>query len=403
MKLKITIICGLLSIYAFGQEPLLKRGDHFPDMLIKSITHAPVKSLDLNNIKDGKYYILNFWGTWCSPCLPEMDSLAKLQKTYKDKIQIIGISDDNEERKQNYLKKKPSALWLATDTSYLLANMFGFRTVGQAAIISPDKKIVALVMTDSINRKLIDRLLNHAPIESSADTKSAVNRNDDDFGTDSTLTHSFTIRSYMQGKQSMEKGYLKSIYEGRRFTAYNVGIATLYRNVYQIIARNQEFYEDSITEKDVDDFDDKSTLYCVDLLVAPNQKDSLYSILQKDLNDNFSIKVRQEKRLLDVFVLKKINDTSFNQPASTDKDSVMYSFSGRGFDATKVTVEKFATDYLSNEFYYPVVDETGIEGFYNIKTNVELRNKEGIINSLKAIGLTVEKTKREMPVIVYHK
>lgn len=404
MKLSITIIVTILAVSIFAQEPLLKQGNLFPDMIIKNITNASVKSIDLNATKDGKFYILNFWGTWCSPCIPEMDSLAKLQKIYKDKIQVIGISDDNEVRKQNYLKKKPSTLWLATDTSWFLSSLFRFSSVGQSIIVSPERKIVALVMADSINQKMIEKLLKNETIKSSADIKQdAVNSKDDDFGVDTTIANSLSIRSYMKGKQTMGKGYLQSIYAGRRITWYNITLKTLYREAYHIVSMKQELFDSSATEKDIDNYSDKSTLICFDLLVAPNQKDSIYKIFQKVLNANFPVKVRQEKRMLDVYVLKKINDTSFNQAASTEKDTAMFSFSGRGFDATKITVEQFATDYLSNELYYPIVDETGIKGLYNIKTNVELRTKEGIINSLKAIGLTVEKTKREMPVIVYYK
>ncbi|MFT4203188.1 MAG: redoxin domain-containing protein [Chitinophagaceae bacterium] len=404
MKLSITSLCVLLATGLFAQEPLLTQGDNFPDVVIKNISNSPVPSIDLNQARDGKYYILNFWGTWCSPCLAEMDSLAKLQKQYKDNIQVIGISDDSEERKQNYLKKKPSTLWLATDTNYLLHQMAQFSSVGQSIIVSPERKIVALVMSDSINQKMIDKLLKKETIPSSAEIKKAANTSKDIFGLDSTLAFSFSVRSYMAGRLSGEQHYLKGAFGGRRFSFFNASIPRMYRTAYNIVSLTQEIYDSSVVEKELSDYQNKKTLYNVDLLVEASQKDSLMSILQQQLNTYFPIKARQEKRLLDVYVLKKIDGYSFNQPASTGKDSLtLISFSGRGFDGTKVTVEQFAQQYLTNELSYPVVDETGIKGFYNISTNVELRNKEGILNSLKAIGLTVEKAKREMPVIVYYK
>ena len=91
-----------------AQEPVLKVGSPFPEIAITQISNAPFKEFYLNKVKDEKYYILNFWGTWCSPCLPEMDTLAKLQKKNAGKIQVIAISDDNELRKAKYLKNKPS-------------------------------------------------------------------------------------------------------------------------------------------------------------------------------------------------------------------------------------------------------------------------------------------------------
>jgi thiol-disulfide isomerase/thioredoxin len=44
----------------------------------------------------GKVVIVNFWATWCPPCRAEIPDLVKLQNKYKDTLQIIGISDDDD-------------------------------------------------------------------------------------------------------------------------------------------------------------------------------------------------------------------------------------------------------------------------------------------------------------------
>src|SRR5437016_12117033 len=41
----------------------------------------------------GKVVLINFWATWCAPCLAEMPELEKLQKEYQKRgLQIIGVS-----------------------------------------------------------------------------------------------------------------------------------------------------------------------------------------------------------------------------------------------------------------------------------------------------------------------
>ena len=42
----------------------------------------------------GKVTIVNFWATWCPPCRAEIPDLIALQEKYKDRVQIIGISQD---------------------------------------------------------------------------------------------------------------------------------------------------------------------------------------------------------------------------------------------------------------------------------------------------------------------
>ena len=46
----------------------------------------------------GKVVLLNFWATWCPPCIAEMPSLIELQKKLKDKdVVILGVSIDADE------------------------------------------------------------------------------------------------------------------------------------------------------------------------------------------------------------------------------------------------------------------------------------------------------------------
>jgi thiol-disulfide isomerase/thioredoxin len=40
--------------------------------------------------------LLNFWATWCPPCREEIPELISLQTQYKDRLQIIGVSEDDD-------------------------------------------------------------------------------------------------------------------------------------------------------------------------------------------------------------------------------------------------------------------------------------------------------------------
>jgi len=44
----------------------------------------------------GKVTIVNFWATWCPPCRAEIPDLVALQEKYRDKVQVIGVSEDEE-------------------------------------------------------------------------------------------------------------------------------------------------------------------------------------------------------------------------------------------------------------------------------------------------------------------
>jgi thiol-disulfide isomerase/thioredoxin len=57
----------------------------------------------------GKVLIVNFWATWCPPCLEEMPEFVKLQNEFGAKgLQFIGIlTDDEAEEAREFLKSKP--------------------------------------------------------------------------------------------------------------------------------------------------------------------------------------------------------------------------------------------------------------------------------------------------------
>jgi uncharacterized protein (TIGR03435 family) len=395
MRSILVFILVSLCITVQGQA-ILKVGDLLPSMVIRPIINAPVKVLDVH-AKQNKFLILNFWGTWCSPCLPEMDSLAKLQVSNNKHIQVIGISNEPVNRLQKYLERKPSTLWLASDTTSNLYRQLALNYVGQSAIIDQQHRIIAIVRTDSINQRFIDKLIKGVSIVSSGETdRKQIDIEADLFAVDSTLGFQVSWSGHRPGVPSMSKNYLHSTFEGRRRSYFNVCLPSILRDIYGV-SYNQVIYE--VPEKTVCDFKNKQLLYCFDLLVKPAQKDSLYIIMKQLVDKLFPVKARSEKRVIPVYVLRKLPEVP-NWTESTSTENT-YSFSGRGFEGKGIAMKPFA-DYVANELQLPVVDETGLMGKYNITTENVLRTVEDMMAALKKLGLTVEKTKREMEVVIIY-
>jgi thiol-disulfide isomerase/thioredoxin len=65
----------------------------------------------------GRYVVVNFWATWCVPCIQEIPEIAEFQKAHKDVI-VIGIAMDAE----NPAKVKQFATKVGHDYALVLSN-----------------------------------------------------------------------------------------------------------------------------------------------------------------------------------------------------------------------------------------------------------------------------------------
>ncbi|QDS93458.1 Thiol-disulfide oxidoreductase ResA [Roseimaritima multifibrata] len=61
----------------------------------------------VTDFQKGNVYIVEFWATWCGPCVSSMPHLAETQKKYKDKgVRLISISDEDLDTVEKFLERK---------------------------------------------------------------------------------------------------------------------------------------------------------------------------------------------------------------------------------------------------------------------------------------------------------
>ncbi len=84
--------------------PRLKKDQPVPEFSYKDFV---TKKKISNETLKGKYYIIDFWATWCGPCIGEIPHLQKAYEKYKDKLSILSISLDRDPKHlKDYLEKE---------------------------------------------------------------------------------------------------------------------------------------------------------------------------------------------------------------------------------------------------------------------------------------------------------
>ncbi len=61
--------------------------------------------------QQGKFIYFEFWGTWCRPCVAQIQDLKHLQSNYKDQLIIIGVNEDDELSKLKEYTAKVKMDW----------------------------------------------------------------------------------------------------------------------------------------------------------------------------------------------------------------------------------------------------------------------------------------------------
>ena len=95
------------SLFGDTDNDRLKVGSRAPELDIEHwVSDGDGKFKPINKFKSGNVYVVEFWATWCPPCVASMPHLSKLQRKYADKgLQIISISDEDLETVQSFLEQ----------------------------------------------------------------------------------------------------------------------------------------------------------------------------------------------------------------------------------------------------------------------------------------------------------
>ncbi|MDT0691550.1 TlpA disulfide reductase family protein [Salegentibacter sp. F188] len=118
--------------------------------------------VDFSEYKD-EVIIVNYWATWCPPCIAEMPSFQQLYDDYGDKVAFFFISGEDHETTTNFLKRKrysfPSYRMLTTDPKpldgFTLPTTYLIDKEGNIII----KKVGAADWNSASMRNTLDELL----------------------------------------------------------------------------------------------------------------------------------------------------------------------------------------------------------------------------------------------------
>lgn len=112
---------------------------------------------------EGKVVLVNFWATWCPPCIAELPSLVKLHNDFGDKVAFVFVANDEVGKVSQFLEKKDLQLPVYFETSRT-PEVLVSKSIPATYILSKSGKVVvaekgAANWNSKATRNLLDQLL----------------------------------------------------------------------------------------------------------------------------------------------------------------------------------------------------------------------------------------------------
>ncbi|MFR9503816.1 MAG: TlpA disulfide reductase family protein [Rikenellaceae bacterium] len=118
-------------------------GQQYTDIKLNSVDGTAIAVSDL--LADGKYVLIDFWATWCSPCVSELPYLKEAYAEFKDKnFEIYGVSlDQNIEDWSDMVDQNMPWVNVIDNESVVAADLYAIRNIPANFLISPSGEIIA--------------------------------------------------------------------------------------------------------------------------------------------------------------------------------------------------------------------------------------------------------------------
>jgi uncharacterized protein (TIGR03435 family) len=383
LLIRIALVCSAPAASAQLAPEISKPA---PELTLRELLDAPQRTDTSWSGLRGNAVVLEFWATWCAPCVSSIPHLNALAEQFKNRpIRFISVTDEEKQTVTRFLIDHPTAGWVGLDDGDATFKRYDVGGRPQTCLIDSDGILRAITRPDAVDPAILEDLLRGKPLHITQPNYSPVM--DEGPGAPTPISE-VLIRAAQSVEVSREGPGAESM-SGGRYQAWGL-------TVRDILSRANDIPPERI---DAPEWCDKDRFDLV--VVVPHGGDQeVWPLVENVLATTVHLSFHKEVKETNVYVLQKA--------AGAEPKLKVHSSSQRSgqwvkpgeIDAVGKSVGALPF-FLQSPLGTEVVDETGLSGRFDFKLVWNPKHPNSIISAVREqLGLEIVRTQRSLPHIV---
>lgn len=327
----------------------------------------------------GNVVIIDFWGTWCAPCLPALEKLRNLEAKFSGRpISFITVARDEPEQVKDFFDDHGLNFATYAEDDSRTFQAWGVQSVPSAGIVLSDGTLLGVTSSENITADLLEKLLTgerpHLP----------------SFQRDASLEWDRSEVQWLDGVKPDFLVVIKPTTSGTGGYLYKPGSNRISGDGVDLINLITAAWQTDLTHLDLRIANVSKDQYRFAVIVPAGRETTLLTSLQDAIQHRFSLNVSWREQERDVLVLKSAKQMD----ASSSQE--LFTFMRGKITLRAQPMARVAT-MLPNFMRQVVVDETGLEGRYDLTLSYRSDNPQVLIDELSTkYGLTLQPARRKV-------
>lgn len=166
LLIALIVLCGLgvsYGVYDAVRERVVQPGQRAPSFRVTTNQGSIVTPTSFG----GELLLLNFWATWCPPCVEEMPSLEQFHRTYSSKgVVVLGVNvDQAEQTYQRFVQRSGISFANTFDPQAEIGASFGTFRYPETYLINREGRVLEKFVGAELwtSPQTVERITRHLP------------------------------------------------------------------------------------------------------------------------------------------------------------------------------------------------------------------------------------------------